>query len=86
MTSALIFLSCTLLVVYFTAQSLLVVYLTAQSCRNKDSELNDLVTDHDIDMMLLTENWLKEQGDEAQKAEMMLAGYVLKSFPRKDRR
>ena len=39
------------------------------------SELNDLVTDHDIDTLLLTETWLKEQGDEAQKAEMTAAGY-----------
>ena len=50
------------------------------------SELNDLVTDHDIDTLLLTETWLKEQGDEAQKAEMIQAGYVLKSFHRKNRR
>ena len=62
------------------------VYLNAQSCRNKASELNDLVTDHDIDIFLLTEAWLKEQGGEAQKAEMTPAGCVLKSLPRKNRR
>ena len=50
------------------------------------SELNDLVTDHDIDTLLLTETWLKEQGGEAQKAEMTPAGCVLKSLPRKNRR
>ena len=43
----------------------LVVNLSAQSCRNKASELNGLVADHDTDMMLLTETWLKEQGGEA---------------------
>ena len=62
------------------------VYLNAQSCRHKASELNDLVTDHDIDVLLLTETWLTEQGNEAQKAEMTPADYVLKSFPRKNRR
>ena len=55
--------------------TLLMVYLNAKTCRNKSSELNDLVTDHDIDVLLLTETWLKEQGDEAQKAEMTAAGY-----------
>ena len=68
------------------SRTLLMVYLNAQSCRNKASELNDLVIDHDIDTLLLTETWLKEQGDEAQKAEMTPAGYVLKSFHRKNRR
>ena len=62
------------------------IYLNAQSCRNKVSDLNDFVIDHDIDILLLTETWLKELGDEAQKAEMTPAGYVLKSFPRKNRR
>ena len=65
---------------------LMVVYLNAQSCRNKASELNDLVIDHDTDTLLLTETWLKEQGDEARKAEMTPAGHVLKSFPRNNRR
>ena len=37
-------------------------------------------------MMLLTETRLKEQGDEALKAEMTPAGFVLKSFPTNDRR
>ena len=62
------------------------VYLNAQSCQNKASALNDLVTDHDTDTLLLTETWLKERGVEAQKAEMTTAGYVLKSLPRKSRR
>ena len=64
----------------------MVVYLNAQSCRNKMSELNDIVTNHEIDMKLLTETRLKEQGDEALKAEMTPAGFVLKSFPTNDRR
>ena len=45
------------------SRTLLVVYLNAQSCRNKASELNDLVIDHDTDTLLLTETWLTEQGD-----------------------
>ena len=46
------------------------------------------MTNHDIGvgLPLLTETWLTEQGDEAQKAEMTPAGYILKSFPRKNRR
>ena len=49
------------------------------------SELSSLVTDHDTDILLLTETWLKEHGNEAQKAQMTPAGYALKSFPRKAR-
>ena len=59
------------------------VYFNAQSCRNKTSELNDIVTNHDIGMMLLTETRRKEQGDGALKAEMTLARYVLRHFLRK---
>ena len=44
------------------------------------------MTDLDIDILLLTETWLKEHGDEAQKAEMAPTGYVRKTFPRKNRR
>ena len=50
------------------SRTLLMIYLNAQSCRNKVSDLNDFVIDHDIDILLLTETWLKELGDEAQKA------------------
>jgi len=49
------------------------------------SELRNLVTDHDTDILLLTEMWLKQHGNEAQKAQMTPAGYALKSFPRKAR-
>ena len=59
------------------------VYFNAQSCRNKTSELNDIVTNHDIGMMLLTETRRKEQGDGVLKAEKTLAGYVLSHFLRK---
>ena len=37
----------------FLSRTLLVVYHNAQSCRKKTSELNDLVTDHDIYFVLL---------------------------------
>ena len=46
---------------------------------NKASELNDLLTDHGTDILLLTETELKEPGDEAQRAEMTPAGYVISS-------
>ena len=59
---------------------LLTVFLHAQLCRNNAFELSDLVTDRDLNILLLTETWLKELGDEAQKAEMTPSGYLLKSF------
>ena len=49
-------------------------------CRNNAFELSDLVTDRDLNILLLTETWLKELGGEAQKAEMTPSGYLLKSF------
>ena len=49
------------------------------------SDISDLIEDNDIDILLMTETWLKEQGDEAYIAEMTPSDYVTKSFPRGQR-
>ena len=59
---------------------------TSQSCRQKASEINDLVVDGDFDILLMTETWLYANGDEANITEMTPSGYLFHSFPRIGRR
>eukprot|EP00745_Piridium_sociabile_P042306 TRINITY_DN84_c0_g2_i3.p2 TRINITY_DN84_c0_g2~~TRINITY_DN84_c0_g2_i3.p2 ORF type:complete len:118 (+),score=22.18 TRINITY_DN84_c0_g2_i3:870-1223(+) len=40
------------------------------------------MTDHDVDIMFLTESWLRESGDEGKCADRTPPGYKLFSFPR----
>ena len=62
--------------------SLRLAYFNAQSCRQKASEINDLVVDGDFDILLMTETWLYANGDEAYITEMTPSGYLFHSFPR----
>ena len=66
--------------------SLRLAYFNAQSCRQKASEINDLVVDGDFDILLMTETWLYASGDEAYITEMTPSGYLFHSFPRIGRR
>ena len=66
--------------------SLRLAYFNAQSCRQKASEINDLVVDGDFDILLMTETWLYASGDEAYITEMTTSGYLFHSFPRIGRR
>ena len=49
------------------------------------TEIGDFLTDNDIDILLLTEAWHKENGDEGKLADLTPAGYSIKSFPRRSR-
>ena len=62
--------------------SLRLAYFNAQSCRQKTSEINDLVVDGDFDILPMTETWLYASGDEAYITEMTPSGYLFHSFPR----
>ena len=66
--------------------SLRLAYFSARSCRQKASEINDLVVDGDFDILLMTETWLFASGDEAYITEMTPSGYLFHSFPRIGRR
>ena len=66
--------------------SLRLAYFNAQSCRQKASEINDLVVDGDFDILLMTETWLYASCDEAYITEMTPSGYLFHSFPRIGRR
>ena len=62
--------------------SLRLAYFNAQSCRQKASEINDLVVDGDFDSLLMTETWLYASGDEAYITKTTPSGYLFHSFPR----
>ena len=62
--------------------SLRLAYFNAQSCRQKASEINDLVVDGDFDILPMMETWLYASGDEAYITEMTPSGYIFHSFPR----
>ncbi|KAL8580767.1 hypothetical protein ACOMHN_018439 [Nucella lapillus] len=48
----------------------------------KRTAIADFLADHDVDVMVLTETWLKEFGDESKIADLTPPGYKLFSFPR----
>ncbi|KAL8594371.1 hypothetical protein ACOMHN_032958 [Nucella lapillus] len=48
----------------------------------KRTAIADFLADHDMDVMVLTETWLKESGDESKIADLTPPGYKLFSFPR----
>ena len=64
----------TLLVCLFTARSV-------GSSRSR-SDISTFIQDNNIDIMLLTETWLRPAGDEAKIADLAPPGYSVLSFPR----
>ena len=59
-----------------------VLYFNSQSCRQKASDIHEMILDDGTDTLLMTQTWLYAKGDEACIAEMTPRGYVLRSFPR----
>ena len=53
--------------------------------REKRTEIVEFIRDEDVDVMFLTEAWMKTQGDEAKCADLSSPGYTFKSFPRATR-
>ena len=56
--------------------------LNARSVRNKTLTIKDFVVEQDIDVMAITETWLRETGDELIIAELCPTGYKLIHIPR----
>ena len=54
--------------------TLSVAVLNARSVRN--SAINEFVTDHDIDILTITETWLKKNSDKPLLAELTPSGYT----------
>ena len=59
--------------------------LNAQSSRNKTLEIKDIIEEKNIDVMCITETWLKDNKDEALMSEMCPVTHDIVSFPRDDR-
>ena len=61
-------------------------YLNTRSCRGKTEDIVDLILEESVDILFITETWLKESGDEVTINDLKPPNYELKSLPRKDRR
>ena len=48
----------------------------------KRTEICNFITDSDVDIMFLTETWIRPSGDEAKCADLAPPGYSVHSFPR----
>ena len=53
--------------------------------RDKRTEIVEFICDECIDIMFLTETWMRSHGDEAKYADLTPPGYSLRSFPRATR-
>ena len=51
----------------------------------KRCEISNYINDNAIDLMFLTETWLRSHGDEAKIADLAPDGYAVKSSPRPSR-
>ncbi len=54
----------------------------AQSARNKALDIADFIAEYELDILVLTETWLRQQGDEAIITEMMPPSYSFQHVPR----
>ncbi|KAL8578398.1 hypothetical protein ACOMHN_014897 [Nucella lapillus] len=48
----------------------------------KRTDICSFINDNDVDILLLTETWLRSAGDEAKCADLSPPGYSVHSFPR----
>ena len=69
---------------------LCICHLNAQSVcgnalktRQKRTAIADFIADHDVDIMIVSETWLREFSDESKCADLRSPGYKLYNFPRK---
>jgi len=59
--------------------------LNCQSSRNKCDDIADLITTNNIDILVITETWLKTSGDESIIATLTPSGYRFHQFARQSR-
>ena len=57
----------------------------ARSVRNKATIYSYYILENDLDIRIITETWLKDQGDESVIHELVPAGYSYVSRNRKNR-
>ena len=61
-------------------------HLNVRSCKNKTVQIHYVITDNEFDVLVITQTWLSDQGDETHITEMTPNGYQFHSFPRCSRR
>ena len=49
------------------------------------AEISTFISDNQVDILFLTESWLRQQGDEAKCSDLAPVGYSLCCFPRPSR-
>ncbi len=64
---------------------LLICLANARSAGNKTDELVQYIIEHDIDVFIITETWLKTD-DDMKIAELKPSGYAFEHVPRENRR
>ena len=74
----------TYIIIYISAENTLLVCLfNARSVgTSRRSDISTFIQDNNIDIMLLTETWLRPAGDEAKIADLAPTGYSVLSFAR----
>ena len=55
------------------------------SSRERRIQIKEFIKDEHIDLLFITETWLKQAGDESKRADLCPNGYKLKSLPRETR-
>ena len=63
-------------------QGVRVCYVNAQSCRNKTLAIADHILDNQLDMMAISETWLKSSRDSNVIKDIVPNGYCIKHTPR----
>ena len=66
----------------FCSNRIKLASLNPRSCRNKTVIINDLVTDHDLDILCLTETWLGKNDDSTVISQIKPSGYDFKQLAR----
>ena len=66
-------------------KSFLIGYINAQSVVNKVEDIKDLVVDKHLDLMCISETWLKDRGSESVLINLAPPTYKVKSYPRLNR-
>ena len=65
-----------------SSKKLKVAVFNVQSARNSAPDIHEIIVDNKLDILMLTETWLKPEGDEYTISAMTPSGYVCHSFPR----
>ena len=69
------------------SEPLLVACFNAHSvgAAERRTEIANFVVNRNVDILFITESWLRESGDEAKLCDLSPAGYSIRSFPRLSR-